>query len=90
MVPSWAKNGANLLSNKLRYLVSILILTTEPAKMVKMLEWMNYQNRTKFRESYVDPLRQAGFLSLTIPNNPNDPENKYVITESGKAFLAGL
>ena len=89
-VPSWTKIGANLLSNKLRYLISILILTTEPAKMVKLLEWMNYQNRTRFRESYVDPLRQAGFLSLTIPEIPNDPDNKYVITEAGKAFLAGI
>ncbi|MGI8493798.1 MAG: AlbA family DNA-binding domain-containing protein [Pyrinomonadaceae bacterium] len=90
MVPSWTKNGANLLSNKLRYLISILILATEPSKMAELLEWMSYKNRTRFRESYVDPLRQVGFLSLTNTETPNDPENKYVITEAGKAFLAGM
>ena len=26
---------------------------------------------------------------MTIPDKPTDPENKYVITEKGKAFLTG-
>ncbi len=90
MVPSWNKNGTNLLSNKLRYLITILILSTEPLKMVKLLDWMNYKNRARFRESYVDPLHQVGFLSLTNSEKPNDPENKYTITEAGKAYLGGM
>ncbi len=89
-VPSWSEKGTNLLENKLRYFISILVLGTEPVRMVELLDWIGYKNRSKFRNSYVDPLRQAGLISLTNPEKPNDPENRYVTTEAGKTFLAGI
>ena len=47
------------------------------------------KNRTTFRDNYLNPLKQLGFLALTKPDSPNAPDNKYVITELGKAFLMG-
>ncbi len=49
----------------------------------------NYKNEKAFRDSYVKPLRSMGFIALTNEEKPTDPENKYVITEQGKAFLSG-
>ena len=49
-----------------------------------------YKNRTTFRDNYLNPLKQLGFLALTKPDSPNAPDNKYVITELGKAFLMGV
>lgn len=89
-VPSWAENGTNLLSRKLYYLITILVLSTEPVKTADILKWMKYQNRSRFRQNYIVPLRKVEFLSLTNPDVPNDPDNKYVITEAGKSFLAGM
>ncbi|MDZ7762804.1 MAG: hypothetical protein U5K00_00030 [Melioribacteraceae bacterium] len=34
-------------------------------------------------------MQQAELIRKTIPENPNDPEQKYIITEKGKLFLAG-
>lgn len=89
-VSSWNEKSGNLLQKKYRYLIGILSLTTEPATMKELLDWLEYKNRTTFTDNYVKPLRQTGLLAFTNPEMPNDPDNKYVITEAGKAFLAGM
>lgn len=89
-VPSWSEKDTNLLTNKLWYLISILGLSTEPVRIAELLDWMDYKNRTRFRNNYVNLLKQRGLVTLTNVETPNDPDNKYVITEAGKAFLAGI
>lgn len=51
--------------------------------------YFQYKNRNTFRENYLNPLKQLGFIMSTKPDTPNAPDNKYVITEQGKAFLMG-
>ncbi len=53
------------------------------------MNWMEYKNRKTFRDNYIEPLQQVQFIRKTNPDNPNDPEQKYIITEKGKLFLAG-
>ena len=53
------------------------------------MDFFQYKNRTTFRDNYLNPLKQQGFLALTKPDAPNAPDNKYVTTELGKAFLMG-
>lgn len=89
-VSSWAEKGVNLLQKKYWYLIGILSLTTKPATMKELLGWLSYKNRTTFTDNYIKPLRQTGLIAFTNPETPNDPDNKYVITEAGKAFLAGM
>jgi ATP-dependent DNA helicase RecG len=88
-VPSAAQKGAKLLSRKSLNLISILMLTSAPVKIEKMMEWMNYKKRQSFRELYLNPLQQVGFVKKTNMKKINDPEQQYVITEKGKAFLSG-
>ncbi|WP_243668968.1 hypothetical protein [Methanoculleus chikugoensis] len=48
-------------------------------------------NRTKFRNSVLKPLMQAGgLIEMTIPDRPRSSNQKYRITErGGRALLAG-
>ncbi|MBL7967546.1 MAG: putative DNA binding domain-containing protein [Prolixibacteraceae bacterium] len=87
-VPSWSEKGTELLRKKVWYLIGILSLCTEPVRFQDLLLAFNYKNEKAFRDSYVKPLRSMGFITLTNEEKPTDPENKYVITEQGKAFLS--
>jgi ATP-dependent DNA helicase RecG len=88
-VPSWSRKGTQLLRKKAWYLISVLSLCSDPIKMRQMMELFDYKNEKTFRDNYIKPLREVGFITLTVPEKPTDPENRYVITEQGKAFLSG-
>jgi len=87
-VPSWNHTSTQLLRKKGWYIISILSLCAEPIKRSQMLDFFDYKNEKSFRDNYIKPLRELGFIRLTIPEKPTDPDNKYVISEQGKAFLS--
>lgn len=89
-VPSSFEKGANLLAKKSLNLISILSLCSEAAKIENLMEWMNYKKRQSFRELYLVPLQQTGLITKTNPSKTNDPDQQYVITAEGKAFLGGV
>lgn len=88
-VPTWHESGTNFLHKKVMYIISILVICSKPISLSELMQYMKYANRKTFRDNYLSPLRGSGFIELTIPENINDPEQKYKLTESGKAFLAG-
>lgn len=88
-VPTWHESGTNFLHKKVMYIITILIICTTPISLSELMQFMAYANRKTFRDNYLSPLRKVGFIELTIPDNINDPEQKYKLTESGRAFLAG-
>ena len=89
-VPSWVEKGTQLLPKKIWYVVGVLALCGQPTSFGQLLEFFQYKNRTTFRDNYLNPLKQLGFLAPTKPDSPNASDNKYVITELGKAFLMGV
>lgn len=89
-VPSSFEKGANLLAKKSLNLISIISLCSEAAKIENLMEWMNYKKRQSFRELYLVPLQQTGLITKTNPSKTNDPDQQYVITDEGKAFLGGM
>lgn len=89
-VPSSLEKGVKLLVRKSLNLISILVMTTEPVKIETMMAWMQYKKRQSFREIYLIPLQQAKLISKTNPEKSKDPNQKYIITPQGKAFLGGL
>jgi ATP-dependent DNA helicase RecG len=89
-VPSWNQKGTKLLSKRSLFLISIMALTLEPIKLQEMMGWMEYKNRKTLRELYLDPLMIIGFVARTIQDKPKDPKQQYILTESGKLFLAGI
>jgi len=88
-VPGWSQKSTMLIHKKSRYILSILMLSSEPIKLESLMNYLNYSNRSTFRKNYLQPLQKAGWLRMTNPDNPRDPEQKYVTTESGKLFLSG-
>jgi hypothetical protein len=45
------------------------------------------RNRTKFRDSFIKPLLEKGFLVLTIPDKPQSRLQRYRTTAHGLAVL---
>lgn len=88
-VPSWSQKSTQLLRNKVRYLIGILTLCSQPIKQKELMLAFDYKKESTFRNNYIIPLRELRLIAFTNPDKPTDPENKYVITELGKAFLAG-
>jgi ATP-dependent DNA helicase RecG len=88
-VPSWTQKGTQLLRKKVWYLIGILSLCSEPVKQKMLLKAFGYKNENTFRNNYIIPLREVGFIAMTIPDKPTVPDNKYIITEQGKSFLSG-
>lgn len=89
-VPTWYESSTNFLHKKVRYIISILIICSQPISLSELMDSMDYANRKTFRDNYMSPLRKEGLIELTIPDKVNDPEQKYRLTELGKAFLAGM
>lgn len=89
-VPSWDQKSTQLLTKKAGYFISILMLVSEPIKLNEIMRLLDYKNVKTFRDNYIKPLREAGMIAFTNPEKPTDPENKYRITEAGKAFLGGI
>jgi predicted transcriptional regulator len=67
--------------------VALLALCTTPTSFGQLMDFFQYKNRNTFRDNYLNPLKRLGFIVATKPDTPNAPDNKYVITEKGKAFL---
>ncbi len=44
-------------------------------------------NRTKFRRQVLRPLIDAGWLEMTVPDNPTGRRQKYRLTEEGRNLL---
>ncbi len=86
-VPSWQEKGTELLKKKNWYLIGILSLCTQPIGMADLMKAFDYKNTKTFRDNYLKPLRESGLIVFTNPDKPTDPDNKYVITKQGKAFL---
>ena len=89
LVPSWAEKGTESLPKKIWYVVAILALCGSPVSFSRLMQFFQYKNQHTFRENYLMPLRQLGFIVATKPDTQTAPDNKYVITELGKAFLMG-
>jgi hypothetical protein len=89
-VPSSEQKGAKLLAKKSWYIISILVLASLPIRIEKLMEWMQYKKRQSFRELYLIPMQQCGLISKTNPTKRNAPDQQYIITEAGKAFLSGM
>ena len=88
-VPGWDEKSTNLVHKKIRYLLSIIILTAHSIKLEQMMTWIGYHNRKTFRNNYLNPLQIIGFVRMTNPELPSDPEQRYMLTERGKMFLSG-
>lgn len=87
---SWAEKGSKLMDKRSITLLKILLLCSIPQKIENLLSVLEFNSRDRFRELYLTPLRNDGFIEYTIKEKPNSPDQHYAITEKGKRFLGGF
>ena len=66
--------------------VEILRLCRQERTLVELMNASGRHNRTKFRDSFIKPLLEEGFLVLTIPGKPRSRLQRYRTTEAGLAM----
>ncbi|MGP8283570.1 MAG: Fic family protein, partial [Desulfomonilaceae bacterium] len=44
-------------------------------------------DRTKFRRQVLNPLIEAGFIEMTIPDKPQSSKQEYRLSDKGVNFL---
>lgn len=62
----------------------ILDYCITPKKLSDILKYLNYSDRTKFRNKYITSLLDEGLLEMTYPDNVNHRNQSYFTTEKGK------
>jgi len=51
------------------------------------MDKVEWTNRTKFRNKYINLFLELELMQMTIPDKPNSSKQQYLITEKGTAFL---
>jgi len=77
---SWEEKSGELLKKRGRIMLSALLLSLEPVKIEELATTLGYKSKERYRDDYVKPLKDNHLISYTIPDNPNDPNQAYVIT----------
>jgi hypothetical protein len=71
-------------------LFKTLLLCLVPQHRDTILTTLEFNSRDRFREIYLQPLRQEGLIEQTIKANPKSPDQRYITTEKGRRFLGGF
>ena len=87
--PSWHQVGTKSALSK-HQVCKILEYCREDRSVTDIMAVFNRKDRSKFKKKFVTPLLEQNFLSMTAPDTPKSPQQKYVITEKGKALLDSL
>ncbi|MDD4191358.1 MAG: ATP-binding protein [Mangrovibacterium sp.] len=88
-VGSSSQKSGELLKKRSRIILSSLLLALVPVNIETMVGTLGYKSKDRFRDDYLNPLKNNGLITYTIPEKANDPYQAYLITQRGKDFLGG-
>lgn len=60
----------------------ILSFCSEPHSLAEIMEHVGLKHRSNTKQRYINPLLEAGYLIMTIPNKPNSWKQKYIRASS--------
>ena len=66
----------------------IMMFCDLPRSLADIMGEMGLTHRTFFRRTHLGPLLSGGVLRMTRPDQPNHPDQAYVLTEAGAALKA--
>ncbi len=66
--------------------VALLSGATEPKSIAELMAIAGHSNRTRFRDEVLAPLLGSGLLEMTVPEKPRSPNQRYRLTDAGKAL----
>ena len=87
---SWVEKGSKLFDKRATILLKTLLLCLSAQHRDDILSILEFSSRDRFRELYLQPLRQEGFLEYTQKDKPNSPDQRYITTEKGRRLLGGF
>ena len=67
---------------------SLLKFCIDPKPISELMDLLEWKNRTKFRDRFITPLIDSGWLAMTIPEKPKSRLQKYQTTTKGKKLAA--
>jgi ATP-dependent DNA helicase RecG len=71
-----------------KYAIDILHAIKSSASPKKQIfQKIGLSNHILNKQRHIDPLQKIGWITYTIPDNPKDRNQKYMLTESGKRLL---
>lgn len=84
--------GADLEPSKApsRHQVVVLRNSLSEKPLTDFMRIVGRTDRTKFRNQVLRPLLDEGWLEMTVPDKPNHPQQKYRLTDRGRALLAAI
>jgi hypothetical protein len=59
-------------------------------RRVQIQHALGLRHEDHFRESYLTPALQSGFVEMTVPGKPKSGRQEYRLTEKGQALRAKL
>ncbi|MBQ3658345.1 MAG: putative DNA binding domain-containing protein [Bacteroidales bacterium] len=65
----------------------LLKAVQEPISSSELRQLMRFSNATKFKHRYLNPLLTMQLVTMTQPDSPKSPTQKYVLTTLGKTLL---
>jgi ATP-dependent DNA helicase RecG len=66
----------------------ILSLCEIPRSQADLMKALSLSHRTFFRRTHLEPLIKAKLVQMTHPDEPNHPNQAYVVTEAGLGLLS--
>ena len=63
--------------------VKIIDMCCREKTLLELMNAVGRKNRSKFRDQFLKPLLEMGFIEMTIPDKPNSRLQKYRVTETG-------
>jgi ATP-dependent DNA helicase RecG len=66
----------------------IVMFCDVPRALADIMSELGLTHRTFFRRRHLEPLVRAGVLRMTHPDQPNHPDQAYVLTEAGVELKA--
>ena len=56
----------------------------------QMQETLGLKDKDHFRDNYLNPAIENGYIEMTIPDKPTSPKQKYRITDKGRELIRNL
>jgi len=84
-IPDWYQAGTMLALS--RHQVETLHTCMIETGITELMRIAGRTDRTKFRNHVLNPLIEAGFLEMTVPDKPRSRKQKYRLTDEGRALL---
>jgi ATP-dependent DNA helicase RecG len=69
---------------------SLVLVISKTQSRPKLMTALDLRHNANFRDNYLRPAMEAGFVKMTDPNSPNSPKQRYRLTTKRRAMKKKL